>query len=106
MGCDEPWAGGKLTQRGSLSRILTSTRSSTVIATNGDDMAPTTLDIVQFLIEKAPGRTQRQLAEAIFGDRGYQQRVNVECDMLVRAGTVECRGSGGSSDPFTYYPAK
>jgi hypothetical protein len=67
-------------------------------------MALTNMDVVKYLIEKGPGRTQRELSEAIFGTGGYQQRVNVECDMLARQGAVEVRGSGGPSDPFRYYP--
>lgn len=62
-------------------------------------------DVVAYLISKGPGRTQRELAEAIFGRDGYQQRVNVECDMLFRRGAVQRRGSGTPTDPFTYYPA-
>ena len=68
-------------------------------------MALTTMDVVKFRIEKGPGRTQRQLSEAIFGGSGYQQRVNVECDMLTRNRQVVRYGGGGRADPYTYYPA-
>jgi len=47
-----------------------------------------------------------QLAEAIFGKRGYQQRVNQDCQLLVGRRAVERRGAGGSADPYKYYPAK
>ena len=69
------------------------------------DMALTTMEVVRFLIDKGPGRTQYDLAQAIFGDSGYQQRVNVECDMLVRSGAVERRGAGRHIAPYRYYPA-
>jgi hypothetical protein len=62
------------------------------------------LEVVQFLIENGPGRTQRELSEAIFASDGYQQRVNVECGLLVQRGLVDCRGNGTPSDPYTYYP--
>ncbi|KZL18132.1 hypothetical protein [Pseudovibrio sp. WM33] len=63
-------------------------------------------DVVKFLIDNGPGRTQRQLSVAIFGsdDRGYQQRVNWECRNLTDNGQVACRGAGGINDPYTYYP--
>jgi len=67
-------------------------------------MTLTILDVVQFLIENGPGRTQRELSQAIFGEQGYHQRVNVECNLLVERGVVMTRGSGGATEPFTYYP--
>ena len=68
-------------------------------------MAITILEVVRFLIQKGPGRTQRQLAEAIFGRTGCQQRVNWECHHLVQTEGFEQRGAGRAVDPFTYYPA-
>ena len=64
------------------------------------------IDVLEFLIRSAPGRTQRQLAQAIFGDNGYQQRVNQDCSLLVNVGRAECRGTGNSGEPFTYWPAR
>lgn len=64
----------------------------------------TLADVLMFLIEKGPGRTEAELAEAIFGDRAYQQRVNGECRLLVDRGRIERRGTGGQSDPFKYFP--
>lgn len=32
------------------------------------------VDVLQFLIEKGPGRTEIELARAIHGDKGYQQQ--------------------------------
>lgn len=64
----------------------------------------TNLDVLGFLIKKGPGRTEAQLAEAIFADHAYQQRVNQDCVLLVNKGIVERRGDGGPSDPYKYYP--
>lgn len=66
-------------------------------------MTITIADVLLFLIEKGPGRTEAQLAEAIFGSRAYQQRVNQDCQLLVNKGSVERRGQGGPSDPFKYF---
>ena len=63
----------------------------------------TIADVLVFLIEKGPGRTERQLAEAIFGAGGYQQRINQDCVRLVARRKVERHGSGGKSDPYRYY---
>ena len=61
-------------------------------------------EALQFLIENGPGRTEAQLAEAIFGDKGYQQRVNSDCTLLVGKGLIERCGEGGPGDPFRYFP--
>lgn len=66
---------------------------------------PTLSEALTFLIEKGPGRTEQELAEAIFGGRAYQQLVNGDCQLLLRRGAVERRGTGGSSDPYRYYKA-
>jgi len=63
----------------------------------------TLADVLLFLIEKGPGRTESELAEAIFGDRAYQQRVNQDCRLLVSRGMIERRGTGGPSDPYKYF---
>lgn len=64
----------------------------------------TIADVLLFLIEKRPGRTERELAQAIFGRNGYQQQVNGDCNLLLNRGLVERRGVGGPSDPYRYYP--
>ena len=60
-------------------------------------------DVLLFLIKKGPGRTEDELAEAIFGQASYQQRVNGHCRMLVTQRLVERRGCGGAKDPFRYF---
>ena len=62
------------------------------------------IDVLEFLIEKGPGRTEIELAQAIFGSEAYQQSVNQDCRLLVNRGKVERRGEGGRADPYTYYP--
>jgi hypothetical protein len=64
------------------------------------------VDVLAFMIEKGPGRTQRELAEAIFGKGAQPSRVRYELGTLVRQGTVVHRGNGDQSDPFRYYPGK
>ena len=67
---------------------------------------PTIIQVLEFLISNGPGRTEMELAAAIFGDndKAYQQRVNQDCRMLVNKGVVERRGKGGPADPFKYFP--
>lgn len=56
------------------------------------------------LIQRHPGKTEMELAKAIFGPRAYQQRVNSDCHFLISRGLVERRGMGGRWDPFRYFP--
>ena len=67
---------------------------------------PTIIQVLEFLISNGPGRTEMELAVAIFGDndKAYQQRVNQDCRMLVNKGAIERRGQGGPADPFKYFP--
>jgi hypothetical protein len=44
-----------------------------------------------------------ELTVRIFGRRQYHRKVYKECRRLAKAGRLERRGKGGSSDPFTYY---
>ena len=63
-------------------------------------------DMLLFLIENGPGRTETELALAIFGRDGYQQRINSDCNLLLHRGLVECSGVGAPSDAYRYYPAQ
>lgn len=62
--------------------------------------------VLLFLIENGPGRTETELAQAIFGRDGYQQRVNSDCNLLLNRGLVERRGEGGPSDAYRYFPVE
>jgi hypothetical protein len=64
------------------------------------------LDVIQFLVENGPGRTQAELSQATYGDDGYQQRVTVACNILSSTGRVERRGKGGRKSPYTWHPRK
>jgi hypothetical protein len=64
----------------------------------------TMADVLIFLVEKAPGRTETELAEAIYGSGAYQQNVNEDCRMLADAGRIARRGHGVPDDPFRYFP--
>lgn len=66
----------------------------------------TQIDVLEFLIQKGPGRTQVELARAIHGESGYQQQVNQDLELLVHRGKCEKRGIGGVEQPFRYFPAK
>jgi predicted transcriptional regulator len=66
----------------------------------------TQIEVIEFLIEKGPGRTERELAEAIHGSASYQQQVNQDCQRLATSGKVERRGHGGTADPYRYYPIR
>jgi hypothetical protein len=64
----------------------------------------TQMDVLEFLIQKGSGRTEAELARAIFGDRGQQPMVNQDCRLLSSEGRVERRGDGGIHDPYRYFP--
>ena len=54
--------------------------------------------IIRHRAERHPeGITQREIAEATYGEGGYQQLVNMECDRLARMGYIKRDdGSGGA----------
>ena len=54
-------------------------------------------------VAERPGLTEEELAHAIFGMEGYQQRVNSTCRRLIARGEIERHGDGGPSEPFTYH---
>jgi hypothetical protein len=63
-------------------------------------------EVLLFLIKNGPGRTEAELAVAIYGLNGYQQQVNQDCRLLVARGEVERRGIGVSGDPYRYYASE
>lgn len=62
------------------------------------------IDVLHFLIEKGPGRTEIELARAVHGDKAYQQQVNQDLTLLVGRGMVKRCGEGGQHDPYRYFP--
>ena len=61
-------------------------------------------EVLMFLIEKGPGRTELELAQAVYGPDGYQQQVNQDCTVLLNRGKVRREGHGGPLDSYKYYP--
>lgn len=59
------------------------------------------IDDLEAIIAKRPGLTEAELAEAVYGPRAYQQRVNPTCRRLIKLGKVERTGCG-YSDPYRY----
>ena len=64
----------------------------------------TQIDVLRFLIAKAPGRTAVQLAVAIYGEKSTKHRITWGLDALLKYGEVERRGNGVRNGPYRYYP--
>jgi hypothetical protein len=62
------------------------------------------IDVLRFLIKKAPGRTAVQLAIAIYGEKSARQRIMTNLDTLVVIGDAVRRGEGVRQSPYRYYP--
>jgi hypothetical protein len=61
-------------------------------------------DKIEVLVTRSPGLTEAEIAAALFGDTGSQQRVNKACMDLVKSRRLERGGRGGRSNPFRYFP--
>ena len=61
------------------------------------------IDTVERLIREKPGCTATQLAQALFGLDGYQERVSPACRALCACGRVRRQGNGGPGDPYRYF---
>jgi hypothetical protein len=61
-------------------------------------------DIVALVERKRRLRlTEEDIADMLFGQgNAYQQRVNAQCRLLVKAGRLVRHGKGGAAHPFTY----
>lgn len=57
---------------------------------------------IKFALELFPGRTARELARLLYGDRAYQQLVNGECCYMLGR-SLRREGRGGNGDPYRYY---
>jgi hypothetical protein len=62
----------------------------------------TVADRLEALVARVPHKTEAQLAQMLFGNRGSQQRINAACRRLVQDKKIERQGKGGLADPFTY----
>jgi hypothetical protein len=65
----------------------------------------TLADVLVFLIWKGSGRSERELAEAVYGCGANQQLVNQDRRMLADRGRVAMKGAGGSGNAYCYFPA-
>ena len=55
-------------------------------------------------VSKTPGKTQREIAKALYGPDGYRQRVNQDVRQCMRLGALRREGRGVRDDPHRYYP--
>ena len=62
------------------------------------------IDVLLYLEENGPGRSALELAQAIYGERGSELRVQQDLMRLVGSGEIESSGIGSLTDPHTYYP--
>ena len=63
-------------------------------------------DVLLYLVENGPGRSELELSEAIYGAPGYRQRLQQDLLRLVSSGGIERRGEGSPADPYTYHPIR
>jgi len=63
------------------------------------------IEAVKRLIRERPGSTGTELARAIYGLDGYSERIGPVLRALRYSREIERCGSGGSRDPYRYYPA-
>lgn len=66
-----------------------------------DMLRPVYKRVIAYLNEE-PGKTAAEVATALFGKDGYQQRVNKDLLWLLEHGMVTRDGAGGSSAPYRY----
>jgi hypothetical protein len=63
-------------------------------------------DVLLYLVENGPGRSELELSEAIYGAPGYPQRLQQDLLRLVSSGGIERRGEGSPADPYIYHPIR
>ena len=61
-------------------------------------------DDVERIVGQMPGRTATELARALYGADGYQERINPVLRGLCATGRVRRQGGGGPGDPYRYFP--
>ena len=64
---------------------------------------PTIAQAIGVSIRHRPGLSQREIAQAIFGDKAYPQRVNQDLSWLEGMGYIKRDRSG---DVIRYYPGR
>jgi len=63
---------------------------------------PMIAQAIEVIVRHRPGVTEREIAEAIFGENAYQQRVNTDCRLLADLGYIRREGDR----PFRYFPGR
>lgn len=66
---------------------------------------PPLAHVLHYLIDKGPGRTARELADAVYGAGRATSQISFACQLLSIHGRIERCGTGGRDDPHRYYPA-
>jgi hypothetical protein len=64
---------------------------------------PIIAQAIEVIVRHRPGVTERDLYEAIFGEEGYQQRVNSDCRWLTNLGYLR---RDDSARPARYFPGR
>lgn len=64
---------------------------------------PTIAQVLLFLVESRPGLTEPEYAEIMFGEGGYQQRVNADSNYLESKGFIRIDSGDGQK---RLYPTK
>jgi hypothetical protein len=62
------------------------------------------IDVLLYLIENAPGRSEMELSQAMYGDASSHLRVQQDLARLVSSGEIERRGIGSLTNSHSYYP--
>ena len=62
------------------------------------------IDVLLYLIENGPGRSELELSQAMYGDAASYPRVQQDLARLVSLGKIERRGIGSLTDPHSYHP--
>jgi hypothetical protein len=62
------------------------------------------IDVLLYLVETEPGRSAVELAQAIYGERTTELRIQQDLLRLVSCDEIERRGIGSLTAPHTYHP--
>ena len=60
--------------------------------------------VVLYLIEKGPGRTEDELAEAIYNQPASKLPVSQQCLVLTDQNLILRLGNGDDGHPYRYFP--
>jgi len=63
---------------------------------------PTIAQAIEVIVRHQPGLTQQEIAKMLFGEAGYQQRVNQDCAWLASKGYIK----SDEGRPARYSPGR